>query len=134
VGFAIAFAPVPSGIKVESWRLLAIFAATIVGSSVRPMPGGAMVLLGISAVALSGALPIRDALGGYADPIVWLVLAAFFLSRAVITIRLGRLIAFQFIRAIGHHSLGLGYALVSTDFLLASIIPSTVARSGGVVF
>src|SRR6185436_11025257 len=47
---------------------------------------------------------------------------------------LGRRIAFQFIRIIGHHSLGLGYALVSTDFLLASIIPSTGARCGGVVF
>ena len=42
----------------------------------RAIAGGAMVLLGISAVAISGALPIRDALGGYADPIVWLVLAA----------------------------------------------------------
>jgi DASS family divalent anion:Na+ symporter len=134
VGFAIALAPVPSGIKIESWRLLAIFAATIVGSILRPIPGGAMVLLGISAVALSGALPIRDALGGYADPIVWLVLAAFFISRAMIKTGLGRRIAFQFIRLIGHHTLGLGYALVSTDFLLASIIPSTGARSGGVIF
>jgi len=134
VGFGIALTPVPNGITVESWRLLAIFAATIVGSILRPIPGGAMVLLGISAVAMSGALPIREALGGYADPIVWLVLAAFFISRAMIKTGLGRRIAFQFIRAIGHHSLGLGYALISTDFLLASIIPSTGARSGGVVF
>lgn len=134
VGCAIALAPVPTGITVESWRLLAIFAATIVGSILRPIPGGAMVLLGICALALSGALSIGDALGGYADPIVWLVLAAFFISRAMIKTGLGRRIAFQFIRAIGHHSLGLGYALVSTDFLLASIIPSTGARSGGVVF
>lgn len=134
VGFAIALAPVPSGITVESWRLLAIFAATIVGSILRPIPGGAMVLLGISAVALTGTLPIRDALGGYADPIVWMVLAAFFISRAMIITGLGRRIAFHFIRVIGHHSLGLGYALIATDFLLASIIPSTGARSGGVVF
>ena len=28
----------------------------------------------------------------------------------------------------------MGYALVSTEFLLASIIPSTGARSGGVIF
>src|SRR5687768_12507917 len=134
VGFAIAFSPVPDGITVQSWRLLAIFAATIVGSILRPVPGGAMVLIGISAVALTETLPIREALGGYADPIVWLVLAAFFISRAMIKTGLGRRIAYHFIGAIGHHSLGLGYALVSTDFLLASIIPSTGARSGGVVF
>ncbi|HEY8184757.1 MAG TPA: DASS family sodium-coupled anion symporter [Pyrinomonadaceae bacterium] len=134
VGLAIALTPIPSGITVQSWRLLAIFAATIVGSILRPVPGGAMVLIGVSTVAISGALPIREALGGYADPIVWLVLAAFFISRAMIKTGLGRRIAYHFIGAIGHHSLGLGYALISTDFVLASIIPSTGARSGGVVF
>ncbi len=93
-----------------------------------------MVLIGVSAIAITGSLPIRDALGGYADPIVWLVLAAFFISRAMIKTGLGRRIALLFIRSLGRHSLGLGYSLVSTDFLLASMIPSTGARSGGVVF
>ena len=134
VGLGIMLSPIPAGITVQSWRLLAIFAATIVGCVLRPIAGGAMVLLGISAIAISGALPIRDALGGYADPIVWLVLAAFFISRAMIKTGLGRRIAYLFIRTIGQHSLGLGYALISTDFVLASIIPSTGARSGGVVF
>ncbi len=134
VALAISFAPIPAGITVQSWRLLAIFAATIVGCILRPIAGGAMVLLGISAVAIFGALPVREALGGYADPIVWLVLAAFFISRAMIKTGLGSRIAYIFIRTIGHHSLGLGYALISTDFLLASIIPSNGARSGGVVF
>ena len=134
IGFGITLSPIPAGITVESWRLLAIFAATIVGCILRPIAGGAMVLIGISALAISGALPIREALGGYADPIVWLVLAAFFISRAMIKTGLGRRIAYLFIRTIGQHSLGLGYALISTDFVLASIIPSTGARSGGVVF
>jgi divalent anion:Na+ symporter, DASS family len=133
-GLAVWLLPIPNGITPKSWLLLAIFVATIIGSIVRPVPGGAMVLLGVSAVAITGALPVRDVLGGYADPIVWLVLAAFFISRAMIKTGLGRRIALLFIRAIGRHSLGLGYALVSTDFVLASIIPSTGARSGGVVF
>src|SRR5437667_12513699 len=68
VGFAIASTPVPAGITVQSWRLLAIFAATIVGSIVRPIPGGAMVLLSVSAIAITGALPVRAALAGYSDP------------------------------------------------------------------
>src|SRR6267378_2361753 len=98
VGFAIASTPVPAGITVQSWRLLAIYAATIVGSILRPIPGGAMVLLGVSAIAITGALPVREALGGYSDPIVWLVLAAFFISRAMIKTGLGRRIAYLFIR------------------------------------
>ena len=126
--------PVPQGITPQSWRLLAIFVATITGSIVQPIPGGAMVLLGVTAVALTGALPVNQAFAGYADPIVWLVLAAFFISRAMIKTGLGRRIALIFIKAMGHHSLGLGYALISTDFVLASIIPSTGARAGGIIF
>ncbi|MCA1594289.1 MAG: anion permease [Acidobacteria bacterium] len=131
---AVALIPVPAGITVQSWRLLAIFVATIVGSIVRPMPGGAVVLVGVSAVALLGVLPVQQALGGYADPIVWLVLAAFFMSRGMIKTGLGRRIAFLFIRAMGRRTLGLGYALVLTDGLLAMIIPSNGARSGGIIF
>ncbi len=126
--------PVPTGITWESWQLLAIFVATIVGAVVRPIPGGAVVLLGITAIMLTGTLTPVEALRGYADPIVWLVLAAFFISRGMIKTGLGRRIALLFVRAIGRHSLGLGYSLVGTDMLLATIIPSTGARSGGIIF
>jgi divalent anion:Na+ symporter, DASS family len=130
----IWFIPPPNGITPKSWHLLAIFVATITGSIIRPAPGGAVVLIGVAALALTGTLPIEQALAGYADPIVWLVLAAFFMSRGMIKTGLGRRIAFIFIRAIGHHSLGLGYALVSTDMLLAMVIPSNGARAGGIIF
>ena len=134
VAVGILIVPPPEGITVQSWRLLAIFAATIAGSIVRPLPGEAMVLLGVSALAIFKVLPIEQALGGYADPIVWLVLAAFFISRGMIKTGLGRRIAFLFIKGIGRHSLGLSYALASTDMVLATVIPSTGARSGGIVF
>jgi DASS family divalent anion:Na+ symporter len=131
---AIAFMPVPSGITPQSWRLLAIFAATIIGSILRPVPSGAVVLIGVAMVALTGALPVEKALAGYADPIVWLVLAAFFISRGMIKTGLGRRIALLFVRGLGRRSLGLGYALIFTDMLLASVIPSNGARSGGIIF
>ena len=37
----------PDGITEQSWRLFAIFAATIVGSIVQPLPAGAIVFLGV---------------------------------------------------------------------------------------
>lgn len=126
--------PVPDGITWKSWELLAIFAATIVGSIVRPVAAGAVVFLGVCAIALFNVLPAKEALGGYADPIVWLVLCAFFMSRGVLKTGLGRRIAFLFIRAIGRSSLGLSYALISTDTLLAAFVPSNGARAGGVIF
>ena len=114
--------------------LLAIFVFTVAGLMIQPLAGGAMVLLGVSATAVSGVLTPQQALAGYGDPIVWLVLAAFFMSRGMLKTGLGRRIAFGFIRAIGGRSLGLGYALASSDLLLASFIPSNGARAGGIVF
>lgn len=134
VAGAILVIPVPEGITDKSWRLLAIFAATITGSIVRPIPGAAVVLLGVTALPLFNVLEIGEALTGYADPFVWLVLAAFFISRGMIKTGLGRRIAFLFIKAIGRHSLGLSYALASTEMILATVIPSTGARSGGIIF
>lgn len=118
----------------QGWRLLAIFAATIAGLMSQPLPLGAMALLGLAAAALSGALSPGQALGGYAEPLVWMVLAAFCISRGMIKTGLGRRIAFIFIRAMGHTSVGLGYALVASDAVLGMVIPSNGARAGGIVF
>lgn len=126
--------PRPDGISVESWQLLAIFTATIVGSIAQPIAPGAVVFLGICAIALFNVMTPRSALAGFADPIVWLVLCAFFISRGVIKTGFGRRLAFLFIRAIGQSSLGLVYALISTDALLAAFVPSNGARAGGVIF
>src|SRR6185503_6207375 len=134
VPVVILLIPLPEGVKPESWRLLAIFAATITGSIVQPIPGAAIVLLGVTALPLFRVMEVKEALTGYADPVVWLVLAAFFISRGMIKTGLGRRIAFLFIKAIGRHSLGLSYALASTETVLATVIPSTGARSGGIIF
>ena len=134
VALTILLIPVPEGVTPQSWRLLAIFAATITGSIARPIPGAAVVLLGITALPLFNVMKMNEVLTGYADPVVWLVLAAFFISRGMIKTGLGRRIAFLFIKAIGRHSLGLSYALASTETVLATVIPSTGARSGGIIF
>ena len=134
VAVGILLIPVPEGVTTQSWRLLAIFAATITGSIVRPIPGAAVVLLGVTALPLFNVMKMNEVLTGYADPVVWLVLAAFFISRGMIKTGLGRRIAFLFIKAIGRHSLGLSYALASTETVLATVIPSTGARSGGIIF
>src|SRR3954452_8749369 len=132
-GVLIAVIPPPDGVTREAWTLLAIFIATIVGSILQPITGSAVVLLGVIATALFRALPIDKALSGYSDRYVWLVLAAFFISRAMIKTGLGHRIALLFVRLIGRKTLGLGYSLVFTDFILASFIPSTGARSGGII-
>jgi DASS family divalent anion:Na+ symporter len=125
--------PRPDAIKPESWRLLGIFVATIAGLILQPIAGGALVLIAITLASLFGGLTIQRALTGYSDPVVWLVLSAFFVSIALLKTGLARRIALLFVRTFGKTSLGVCYSLGLTDFVLAAIIPSSGARSGGVV-
>jgi divalent anion:Na+ symporter, DASS family len=131
--FAIQAFPHPAGVKPEGWRLLGIFMATIAGLIAEPVPGGAVVLAAVVLSAVLGGLTIQQALAGYGDPSVWLVMCAFFISDALVRTGLARRIALLFVRAVGASSLGVCYALSLTDMVLAGIIPSNGARSGGVV-
>ena len=125
--------PKPFGIKPEGWRLTGLFVATIVGQMVEPIPGGAIVLLAVAISSLIGGLTIDQALAGYGDKTAWLVLAAFFISRALLKTGLARRIALFFVRLFGRSSLGVCYALATSDCVLAGVIPSNGARTGGVI-
>lgn len=134
VYFAIVLLiPKPAAVKPEGWRLFGVFIATVVGSVTEPIPGGALVMLAVVLATAIGGLTPTSALGGYADPTVWLVLSAFFISRALINTGLARRIALYFVRLFGRSSLGVTYALCASDAVLGSIIPSNGARSGGVI-
>src|SRR5260370_23885879 len=76
-GTIVLLIPTPAGIAPQSWRLLAIFVSTVMGLILQPLAGGAVVLFGVLAMPLFRAVPINQALAGYSDPLVWLVLAAF---------------------------------------------------------
>jgi DASS family divalent anion:Na+ symporter len=134
LALAIIFViPRPAAIQPQGWRLLGIFVATVAGLLLQPIPGGALVLLAVTLASVFGGLTIQQALSGYGDPIVWLVMAAFFISRALIKTGLARRIALLFVRLFGKSSLGVCYALSLSDLVLAGIIPSNAARSGGVI-
>jgi DASS family divalent anion:Na+ symporter len=130
----IWFIPAPSGVEPRAWHLLAIFVATIVGIIMKPLPMGAIALLGVAATALSGTLTIDQALSGFANSTIWLIVVAFFISRGFIKTGLGSRIAYLFMAALGKRTLGLSYGLIATDLVLAPAIPSNTARAGGIVF
>lgn len=125
--------PRPASVKPEGWRLLGIFLATVAGLITQPLPGGALVLVGVTMSTLIGGLKIEEALQGWADKSVWLVMAAIFISRALVNTGLGRRIALFFVRLFGRTSLGVTYALSLSDMVLAGMIPSNSARSGGII-
>ena len=124
--------PSPAAVTPQGWRLVAIFIAVIAGQMLQPMSSAAIVLLGLAAMVANGT-PMREALGGYAEPSVWLVLVAMIMARVLIDTGAAHRIALFFIRQFGRRSIGVSYALVLTDVTLAGGVPSITARSGGMV-
>src|SRR5512139_608793 len=74
--------PHPASVTPQGWRLFAIFLSVIVGMMIEPLPGAALVVVGLTAFVLNG-VPMRDALGGFAEPSVWLVLVAMLMARVL---------------------------------------------------
>ncbi len=134
IGAAIWFIPPPEGVDQKAWHLLAIFIATIVGIIAKPLPMGAVAIIGICATALTGTLTIADSLSGFGNNVVWLIAVAFFVSRAFIKTGLGARVGYMFMKKLGKKSLGLAYGMAATDLVLAPAMPSNTARAGGVVY
>lgn len=134
VGIVIWFSPLPAGVDIKAWHLLAIFVATVVGIIAKPLPMGAVAMLGIAITALTGTLTISESLSGFGNSVIWLIVIAFFISRGFIKTGLGARIAYLFMSAFGKKSLGLAYSMIATDLVLAPAIPSNTARSGGIIF
>ena len=124
--------PRPDAITPQGWRTAAIFGCVIVGMIIEPLPASALVLLGLTAMTANGTT-MREALGGFAEPSVWLVVVAMLIARSMLDSGLARRIALVFIRGVGRSSLGISYALLMTDVTLASGVPSITARSAGML-
>jgi DASS family divalent anion:Na+ symporter len=125
--------PAPAGVAPAAWRITAVFLTTIAGLMLQPLPGAALVIVGLTGLVVAGGVPVTRALSGFATPTVWLVLLAMLMSRVLKATGLARRIALIFVRQFGRSSLGVSYALTMTDVTLAAGIPSITARSGSIL-
>ncbi|WP_411018452.1 SLC13 family permease, partial [Salmonella sp. ZJQZ20_0020] len=88
------------------WQMMVIFVVTVLSLILAPLPLGAMALIGLVACTVLGVLPIKTALSGFANPTIWMIAAAFFISRGFISTGFGRRVGYWFISKLGHNSLG----------------------------
>ncbi len=140
MGGVVLVIPTPAGLTLNAWRFFALFVATITGVIAEPIPGAAIGLLGVLIATVLGLVrPVPGpatawALSGFSNATVWLVFAAYMFASGYSKTGLGRRIALQLIRVMGHSTLGLGYAITLADLALAPVTPSATARSGGTVY
>jgi DASS family divalent anion:Na+ symporter len=118
----------------QKWGLLCLFFGTICALITRPFPSGAIVLVAITAGTLLQLFTLNDALSGFANVTVWLIVAAFLFARGLVQTRLGERIAYTIVRRIGRSPLRLGYSIVLADLVMAPMTPSNTARAGGILF
>ena len=140
IGLLIWFVvPVPQGVTPDAWHLLALFVGTIAAIIGKAMPIGALSMLAIALVAVTGvtsdkpATAMADALSSFANPLIWLIGVAVMISRALIMTGLGARIGYGFITIFGRHTIGIGYALAAADLTIAPVTPSNTARGGGII-
>lgn len=134
VGMVIWFIPCPTGVKPQAWHMLAIFIATIVACILKPLPIGAVAIIGLTVSMLTGTTNINTGLSGFSDSSIWLVVMAFFISRGFIKTGLGSRIAYQFVKLFGKNTLGLCYSILFCDLVIAPATPSNTARAGGIIY
>jgi divalent anion:Na+ symporter, DASS family len=131
--------PVPEGVKPNAWHLLAMFIGTIAAIIGKAMPIGAIAIMAIGLVAITGVTndkpgaAITDALSGFSNSLIWLIGISIMISRGLLKTGLGARIGYYFIALFGRKTVGIGYALSISELILAPVTPSNTARGGGII-
>ncbi|KAA6405995.1 DASS family sodium-coupled anion symporter [Candidatus Tokpelaia sp.] len=144
--------PVPQGLSPQAWHFFAIFAATIVGLILEPLPGAVVSLAATVLIAVFSPyflfspaeleapgfnMPVQAfkwAVTGFADATVWLIIGAFMFAAGYKKTRFGERLALILVKYLGKRTLTLGYAVTFADLALAPFTPSNTARSGGTIY
>lgn len=133
IGLAIRFlVPIPAGITTQGWQLLSIFATTILGLVLDPLPVGAWAFLAVTATLATRSLTFVQAFSAMTNEVIWLIVVSFFFAKGFEKTGLGERIANMFVKAMGKSTLGLALGLNVAEAALAPAMPSTSARAGGI--
>ncbi len=111
----------------------ALFATTILTFILEIFPMGATALISLSVGGLLKIFEIKDALNFFASPIIWQLITIFFIAKGFVKTGLLKRLAYKIILKFGNTTLGLGYAITFSNFMMAPLIPSCAARVGGIL-
>ncbi|ESQ31457.1 hypothetical protein EUTSA_v10003941mg [Eutrema salsugineum] len=133
IGLTVRFLiPRPEQVTSQGWQLLSVFLFTISGLVLGPLPVGAWSFVGLTASVVTRTLSFSAAFAAFTNELIWLIAISFFFARGFIKTGLGDRIATYFVKWLGKSTLGLSYGLAFCETLMGLIMPSTMARAGGV--
>jgi anion transporter len=147
IGLIMSLLPVPVGLSRDAWIFFSLFLSVIIGLIIEPFPSAYIGLLGVvtacllkigpsvsSSAEITSDKVLSWGLSGFSNSTVWLIFVAFMFASGYEKTGLGKRIALLLVNKMGKRTLGLGYAIAFADLLLAPVMPSNTARSGGTIF
>ena len=133
LGLAVRYGvPIPAGVDEASWSLLGFFVATVAGLVLEPVAAGAWALMCCGAAVATHALTFGEAFEAADSEVLWLIINAFFLAKAIERTGLGERVAELLVARFGGSTRSLGVSLALGEALLAPGMPSTTARAAGI--
>ncbi|KAI3632162.1 hypothetical protein MIR68_009998 [Amoeboaphelidium protococcarum] len=163
VAIAVVFSLIEplDGLTQSAMRLMGIFISTIVALIIVDYPISMVTGLSLCVLALTNSLQCQSADGamlldcsqcnpqichhdapesqllaalqGFSNDVNWLVFCAFHIGTAVEYSNLGKRVSLLLMKVLGSSVLGLGYAVMLSELILAPFVPSNTARGGGIV-
>ena len=134
IGAIIWFIPAPAGVGPQAWGLLAVFVATIAGFILQPLPLGAIAIIACALLPVLGVMKAGQALEGFSNGTIWLIVSAFMFATGFIKTGLGKRIAYLLLSRFGKNTLSVAYVMSAADFIIAPFTPSNTARGGGIIY
>jgi solute carrier family 13 (sodium-dependent dicarboxylate transporter), member 2/3/5 len=131
LGLALLSPPLFAGLSLPGQRALIVTLITIVLWTTRWIDAGATSLLGVTLLALTGAVGgLRPALQGFASPVPYFLVGVLALGVAVAKSGLAERVARHVLERAGGRSLAVYLQLVLAMPVLTFLLPSATTRSG----
>ncbi|WP_036747014.1 SLC13 family permease [Paenibacillus sp. UNC451MF] len=130
VALVLFFMPTPAGLSVEAQKSIAIFTGSLILWITTPIPIYLTSMIAILLLPLVGAVKDQDvAFGTLGFDVIWLMIAAFILTSAMMKSNLGRRFALWMVTSFGKTPKKTLLVLIIINFVLAFFVPSTTARA-----
>ncbi|MEC0227862.1 SLC13 family permease [Paenibacillus alba] len=129
-GLLLFFMPTPAGLTLEAQKAIAIFTASLILWITTPIPIYLTSIMAILLLPLTGAVKDQEiAFGTLGFDVIWLMVAAFILTSAMMKSNLGRRFALWMVTSFGQTPKRTLLVLIIINFVLAFFVPSTTARA-----
>lgn len=121
------FIPTPKGLKPETWHIVALYIALLLGLIIKPFsePVITLIIIGI----LSMFIDVKIVYSGYGSDMAWFIVTVTIVCAAFVKTGLGKRMAYNLLIRFGKTSLGLGYLMAAVDLILSPATGSNMSRT-----